>query len=57
MRAKRSSKLRLVGMSVNTRTSVSRRGDILAVGGVGKIRITILWKRRGPRGRFGEMGL
>lgn len=43
---------------MNTLTSVSRKGDILAVGRVGKLRITVLWEmRRRPRGRLGERGL
>lgn len=48
MRDERGSKLGLVGMALNTLTNVRWKGDILAVGRVGELRITVLWERRGP---------
>lgn len=44
-------------MALNTLTSVSRKENILAVGRVGELRITVLWERRRPRDRLGERGL
>lgn len=57
LRAERSSKLWLVGMTLNTLTGVSGKGDILAVGRVGELRITVLWERRRPSGGLGQRGL